>query len=93
MVLLDWTNMNDGNSILPVTPGCSLWLVSITEPSNNDLRLVVTEARAGPEPTQTELGLATPIRPDQNSRTFELTWYAYVGYSVRNESFFRPEAR
>ena len=76
---------------LPIAPGCSLWVVDIGEPRNNDLRVVVVEARSALEPKMTALGSATPIRPDTESRAFELIWYAYVGYGVRNESYFRSE--
>lgn len=42
-------------------------------------------------PEETEVGLATPIRPGALSRGFELIWWRYVAYSVRNESYFHPE--
>lgn len=61
------------------------------EPRTNDLRVVVAEAKRGSEPVETELGLATPIRPDITSRVYEIVWSNYVAYNVRNESYFRPE--
>lgn len=76
---------------LDVTPNCSLWLADIGEPRNNDLRVVVVEASREPEPRQTALGLATRVRPAAGVRAFEITWYAYVAYGVRNESYFRAE--
>lgn len=75
-----------------ITTEFSLLLVDIGEAGTNDLRLNVLEARPGPDLFETEVGLATPIRPDENSRGYELTWYGYVAYSVRNESYFRAEA-
>lgn len=69
----------------------SLLLVDIREPRNNDLRLTIIEALPGPELVETQLGPATPIRPAQTSRGFEITWYMYVAYAVRNESYFRRE--
>ena len=69
----------------------SLLLVEICEPRNNDLRLKLLELRPASEPTETVLGQATQLRPDQDSRGFELNWYAYVAYVVRNESYNRGE--
>lgn len=69
----------------------SLVLVKIGEVGSNNLQLTVIEARPGPSLVETKLGLATPIRPDENSRGFHVTWYGYVAYSVRNESYFRQE--
>ena len=76
---------------LDVAAGCSLWLADIGEPSNNELRVVVLEARPAPQPEQTLLGKAYPVRPDEKSRGFELIWDGYVAYSVRNESYFLRE--
>ncbi|HWU14303.1 MAG TPA: hypothetical protein VN157_09870 [Caulobacter sp.] len=69
----------------------SLWLCAIGEPRNNDLRVVVVEAKPGREPVQTVLGQATPIAPDETSRAYEIYWSRYVAYSVRNESYFHAE--
>lgn len=69
----------------------SLLLVKIGEPSSNDLRLILVEAKPQSTVVVTELGLANPIEPDQTSRGFELTWWRYVAYSVRNESYFSRE--
>jgi hypothetical protein len=76
---------------LTLSPGRSLVLAEIGEPSNNDLRLLVVEAMPQGAPEQTPVGLATPIRPGDLSRGFELIWWRYVAYSVRNESYFQPE--
>ena len=69
----------------------SLLLVVICEPRNNDLRLKLLEMRPASGPTETLLGQATRLKPDQDSRGFELNWYAYVAYVVRNESYNRGE--
>jgi hypothetical protein len=70
----------------------SLSMCAIGEPRNNDLRVVVLEAKPASEPVQTVLGLATPIAPDETCRAYEIVWSGYVAYSVRNESYFRAEA-
>ena len=69
----------------------SLSMYAIGEPRNNDLRVVVMEAKPGREPVQTDLGLATPIRPDETCRAHEIVWSGYVAYNVRNESYFQAE--
>jgi len=84
--------MNASHLRLDLAPGSSLVLAEIGEPSTNDLRVVVIEAMPQGAPRETLVGLATPIRPGNLSRGFELTWWRYVAYSVRNESYFRPEA-
>jgi hypothetical protein len=71
--------------------GVSLWMCAIGEPRNNDLRVIVVEAKPAPDPEETELGPATPIRPDGASRVYEIVWGGYVAYNVRNESYFSPE--
>ncbi|CAN7641625.1 hypothetical protein LJR225_004998 [Phenylobacterium sp. LjRoot225] len=77
---------------LDLAPGRSLLLSEIGEPSNNDLRILVVEAMPQGGPVKMEVGLATPIGAGEQSRGFELTWWRYVAYSVRNESYFQPEA-
>jgi hypothetical protein len=69
----------------------SLSLHALGEPRNNDLRVVVLEAKPASEPVQTVLGLATPIAPDETCRAYEIVWSAYVAYNVRNERYFRAE--
>lgn len=71
--------------------GTSLLLARIGEPSNNDLRLVLLETNTQSVVVDTELGPANPIEPDLTSRGFELTWWRYIAYSIRNESYFKPE--
>ncbi len=65
--------------------------MGIGEPSTNDLRLVLLEMKRQPVVVDTELGPANPVEPDETSRAFELTWWRYVAYSIRNESFYQPE--
>ncbi|CAN7519744.1 hypothetical protein [Caulobacter sp. LjRoot300] len=69
----------------------SLSMYAIGEPRNNDLRVVVMEAKPASEPVQAVLGLATPIRPDETCRAYEIVWSGYVAYNVRNESYFQAE--
>jgi hypothetical protein len=69
----------------------SLWMCAIGEPRNNDLRVIVMEAKRGREPVRTVLGPATPISPDDTSRAYEIIWSDYVAYNVRNERYFQPE--
>lgn len=77
------------NDSLP--SGVSLWLRAIGEPRDNDLRVVVVEAKPGREPVETALGQATPIAPDETCRAYEILWIHYVAYGVRNESYFQAE--
>lgn len=67
----------------------SLFVASIGEVSNNDLQIVVVEGMAAEQPTETLLGPALAVKPV--GRAFELTWWGYVAYGVRNESYFKRE--
>lgn len=69
----------------------TLMVSEIGEPSNNDLRVVVVQAAPLTTTVNTSLGEAHPILPDPSRPAMELTWFDYVAYSVRNESYFRPE--
>ena len=69
----------------------NLFVTSIRELSNNDLRLVVVAGKADEVPVETEVGSAFPVRADAECGAFEITWWGYVAYSVRNESYFKPE--
>lgn len=75
-----------------------LFLHSLHEAGDQDLRLVLHEARAGEPPNQAFLDAeppelrpllarARPIAHDADCRVFELTWEGYVAYAVRNESY------
>ena len=66
-------------------------MASIREPSNNDLRIVVVEGKVERDPIETDVGPGFPVAPDKTSRAFAITWWAYVAYSVRNESYWREE--
>ncbi len=73
-----------------------LFLVDISEPEANSLRLVLEEARAsGPEQTL-QVGDGTlegvrRIEHGEECRVFELYWASYIAYSVLNESFVKRE--
>lgn len=70
----------------------TLILAEISEPTTNDLRLVVVEAKPQNMTVETTLGRAHPVLPDASSRAFELTWWRYVAYAVRNESYWKQES-
>lgn len=76
---------------LGLAPNATLILARITEPSTNDLQLIVVEAKRQSDAVLTILGPAHPIIPDASSRGFELTWWNYVAYVVRNESYWQQE--
>ena len=76
-----------------------LYLDEISEPSDNELRVVVSEALMG-EPVDPKTLADDPHLQDllagagaraivrsAESRVFVLSWSTYVAYSVRNESF------
>ena len=69
-----------------------LWLVEYCEPRANDLCVTLIEAKTGKEAIDTELGTAFPVRPDQRSRVFRVTWFNYVAFLVRNESYATPDS-
>ena len=73
----------------------NLYATEIGEPSENELRIVVTEGLLG-EPTAIEfaghdLGEGRPIEITDASRSFEIMWANYVAYAVRNESYWKAE--
>lgn len=82
-----------------------LYLESITEPADNELRIVILEAGAGsdPDPLQFEgientllknfLTQTKPIVHGEGHRKFELFWSSYIGYSVVNESYSNGEPK
>lgn len=78
--------------LLDLPAGSTLLLAEISEPSNNDLKVIVVEATPNGPAVETEVGLATSVGPTTSSRAFEFTWWRYVAYGVRNESYFRAEA-
>jgi len=76
-----------------------LYLVSITEPDDGGLRIVVQEARAGGAPAASVLADETlpelkailsqssVIQHGPGCKVFELYWSSYIGYAVENESY------
>jgi len=74
-----------------LTGGSSWRLAFIGEPRNNDLRVVVVEAIPESDMTESKLGPAYRVVPTASSRAFEINWYHYVAYQVRNESYCRPD--
>ena len=80
-------------STLNLQPGQYWFVASIGEPSNNDLRVVVVEGKAQPDPVPSPhpLGAGFPVEPDATCKAYELIWWGYVAYSVRNESYFQQE--
>lgn len=83
---------------------CSyLYLEALTEPSVNELRIVLLEAVAGPPVSADELASesdpvlrsilvgARNIDHLPGCRRFELVWKSYIGYSVVNESYSNGE--
>lgn len=73
----------------------NLYVTHLSEPSENELRIVVAEGILG-ETTAIQfagldLGEGRPIEISAESRSFELKWDSYVAYSVRNESYWKEE--
>lgn len=78
--------------------GCKwLFMNSISEPSDNELRLQIFEAVTLPASLDTfrplnealdlNLPLGSPIEHVTGCKIFTLQWPSYVAYSVRNESY------
>jgi hypothetical protein len=67
----------------------SLFLVSFWEPRDNDLAVVVLEAKPqGPEVDALGLGLeGQEILPDPKSMAIEVQWKDCIVYAVSNESY------
>jgi hypothetical protein len=71
----------------------SLCLESLSEPSRNQLLLIVVEEmRHGPvHDLHLRVGAVIPsvqaVGPTAGGRAFEVFWQSYVAYSVRNESY------
>ena len=75
----------------PLSRQSTLVVADITEPSNNDLRLILVEVRPSSSTVEADVVQMRLIEPQSDSRVFEVMWWRYVTYAVRNESFFRPE--
>lgn len=71
----------------------SLFLLELTEPTENSLRIVVGESSVG-EPRDLEIGGTdvvlhgvSPVKHLPGNRVFAVTWETYVTYAVTNESW------
>lgn len=78
------------------------YLAEISEPSSNELLLVIEETTVGEEITQERLEAESPeiqgllsgcrqIVHSASCRSFKLVWNSYVSYHVRNESYATNE--
>jgi len=67
-----------------------LCLLSISEPRDNQLRLLIRQAGISPAQGQSDtsaVGPHTSFLPiEADGRIFEIIWDYYLGYGVRNES-------
>ena len=92
------------NSLVDRIRSCDyLYLGALTEPSVNELRIVLLEAKAGlPIDAETLASESDPVirsilvgsrKIDHfpGCRRFELIWKSYIGYSVVNESYSNGE--
>ncbi|WP_417617024.1 hypothetical protein [Parasphingorhabdus sp.] len=73
-----------------------LYVTHLSEPADNELRIVVAEGVLG-EQTDIkfaghDLGQGRPIEITNASRSFVIKWDSYVTYAVRNESYWKEEA-
>ena len=73
-----------------------LYLRGIGEPEENQLRIVIEEARGSAVttldlPRADILGQGRPIESTSDCRLFEIHWRSYIAYSVQNESYARPD--
>lgn len=69
-----------------------LFLREIFEPAENQLRVIVEEASAGPPVDRSDVSGSIYagcriVGSNNSSRLFEITWPAYILYAVRNESY------
>ncbi len=70
-----------------------LYLVEISEPEVNVLRIVIDEARASGEENrsldvgETKISDLRPIVSDDDCQRYEIFFGSYIAYSVRNESY------
>ncbi|SPE29115.1 conserved hypothetical protein [Burkholderiales bacterium] len=93
--------MNDNATLIDA---CKyLYLRVLEEPEDNALRLVIeevnvgelAEVRAPDDESVTPLrgGGTRTIEHGPGCRVFEVSWPIYIAYSVRNESYARPESK
>lgn len=70
-----------------------LYLVEVSEPDVNVLRVVIDEARASKTETRdlevgsVKLSKLQPIVSEESSHRYEIVFGSYVAYSIRNESY------
>ena len=69
-----------------------LYLTDIGEPDENELRLVIEEAKAAGEREDLKIGETTiegtrAILSTDDCAAYEITFEDYIGYSVLNESY------
>jgi hypothetical protein len=75
-----------------------LLLRTIEERSDNELRLLIDEARAGGPPDAVPSILsphilgARLVSHQHDCRVFEFLWSSYVAYGIRNESYVAGDA-
>jgi hypothetical protein len=92
------------NSLIDSIRSCDyLYLDALTEPSVNEIRIVLGEAKAGSaidadtlasesDPVlRSILAGSRKIEPMPGCRRFELVWKSYIGYSIVNESYSNSE--
>lgn len=73
-----------------------LYLREVSEPHDNQLRVVVEEAGVDPSPQSrtvagVEFAELHPIESSENGRLFEIIWEYYIAYNVMNESYARVD--
>ena len=92
------------NSLIDRIRSCDyLYLDALTEPSVNEIRIVLLEAKAGsPIDADTLSSESDPVLRSilagsrkiehfPGCRRFELVWKSYIGYSIVNESYSNSE--
>lgn len=71
----------------------SLFLLELTEPTENSLKVVVGESSVGEpqdlkiEGTEFVMHGVSPVKHLPSNRVFTITWETYVTYAVTNESW------
>jgi hypothetical protein len=94
------------NTLADIIGSCDyLYLDALTEPSVNQIRIVLLEGAAGPpvdadalasEPDPVLRSLLVGARKIDHMpgcRRFELVWTNYIGYSIVNESYSNREPK
>ncbi|MDQ4086573.1 MAG: hypothetical protein M3177_00945 [Pseudomonadota bacterium] len=84
-------NMRSPVPMIGAPTNASLWVVEYHEPRANDLCVTLIEAHVGAETVASPFDPANPVHPTNESRVFRVTWFNYVAFCVRNESYALPE--